>query len=141
MPAVEPLDILLKALKVTWDANAATLSGLNGPYRGEKPPDLTVGFPYVVVEAACKLRAWTCLKEYYDADVHFWVYHTTPELTATHLTTIKAVFDPENASIVLSTGDLVQKRPQETKYKREDKDVWRGSAPYSFIVSRPRVFS
>lgn len=138
MASVEPLDILVKALKVAWNA-AAGLTGLNGPYRDEKPPDLSVGFPYVIVKAECRLRGWTCQQEYYEHDITFWVYDTTPELVAAHVTTIKTVFDSEALAITLSSGDLVQKRPEATKYERLDKTVWRASSPYFFVTSRPRV--
>lgn len=137
--AVEPLDILIKGLKTVWDANTATLSGINGPYRDEHPPDLTKTFPYCVVRSRDSDDAgWTCHNRYYDHEIEFSVYDRTPELVATRLTTILGVFDPDVTTITLSTGVVVRWRLARPGYTIQDKTVWRGVLMFEFLTSVPR---
>lgn len=135
----DPLDVLVKAIKTAWTANAATLTTLGTPTRSEKPPIVSSGFPYVViVTEPSVLDRWACDNEYWDHSVRFWAYDITPELCATHANLIRSVFDPESLTLTLSVGSVIRKRSSRSEYVQQDQNVWRASVPYDFYTSRPR---
>ena len=143
----DPLAILVAALKVVWDANSATLSGIDGFYWDSKPPEPSVGFPYCIMKAPDSiLDQMTCLSELWDHEITFWVYDRTPELCKTSINKIKAVFDPDSltngagaSTLSLSAGTVLGHRAVRAGYEEQDLDVWRGKARYDFKTSKTRT--
>jgi hypothetical protein len=146
MAVTEPRDVLIQALAAKWIA-AGTLTGIAGPYRGEKPTDTQANpasgthFPYCVVPddrgGGMRLIQFTCGNEYWEGEIQFRVYNTTQALCAASLKLIDDVFRPGALSLTMAQGSLIQHRHIATRYVQESKSVWYGEYEMYFMTSRP----
>lgn len=131
---------LLAALKVLWDADA-TLSSISGPYFGAKPPELSTGFPYAVVELRqSNLVKYTNRDEIWSATIRLSVYNTTPELIGTAIGLMSTALSSANLPAMTPTGTTVAKgRITGEEMEREDKGVHRGTLVLDYTWAKPRA--
>lgn len=136
----DSLHELIKGLKTLWDAESS-LSTINGPYRHQKPPNLSIGFPYVVVDdQGSDLLGYTCQSQIWIHRIIFRVFHRTPELAAASLALIRAVFDSDSLSLTLASGhSFISCRPTTIAYEDKDKEVESAETAYEFQMNQTRV--
>lgn len=125
---------LFAAIKTLWDASAS-LNDINGPYKDEKPPNLSAGFPYTIFESIDnELLFYSCSNEYWQSTWSFTVFDRREQDIEAHFELIGAVFD--NPTF---TGMTTQaKRRTAEHWLGEDKDVRAATLEYITRWSKPR---
>lgn len=138
--AADPLKVLLAGLQTKWEAES-TLQDLNGLYLHEKPPDLSVGFPYyVAIPESSSLWGTSTQSRLWDHTVEIRAYHRTPEDAATAIAVVTGVFDPKAFTLTLSDSHtFIMARRLRAEFSNPGKEVEYGAARYRFMTSEPRT--
>jgi len=135
----DSLKVFLDGLQDAWDAEAS-LSSLNGLYLHEKPPELSVGFPYyVLLPDPGVVWGTTAQSRIWEFEVEIRAYHSTPAAAAAALATVSAILDADTFTLTLSDShDFVMCRRISAEAASPGKEVSYSSARYRFMTSEPR---
>ena len=138
--AADPLYNLLKALKTKWDATAALTSVFNGPHLHEKPPNISIGFPYVAITTSpSNLVLESCESQVWEHSISFYLYDDTDAKVGGHAGTVKTVFDSNSLSLTMVEGKFVSLRAGAVTYTQEDKKFKRVQLEYTIRTSNDRI--
>lgn len=125
------------AAATVW-AGAATLSGLNGPFRDEAPAGTQM--PYVVFKTVASVpRLRSSHSEIWDNQFDFVVYDRTPELCDEWLGKIGDVFDPAELSLASGKGTVLQLRRIGEASMQADKAVHMAAISYRADRAKARI--
>jgi len=129
---------VFRAIKTAWDG-ATFSSTFYGPYRDRKPPNLSVGYPYVVFTSVANTRRHTtCDNEHWLSAFRLIVRGKTPESVEDVVDDIAEKVDAFSLSI--SPGGVIYLRRIREFYTEEtDQSVYLGALDYDILREKPRL--
>lgn len=140
--ATTTINDFLVAWKNFWDDDSG-LSGIDGPYSDQAPPDATPTFPYAVVVATSTLDGMDTISARYRVLLDLSIYDKTKALAAGHMATVKGVFTCETGGLptmASGKGTVLHARVGSDVPSQEDgRQVFRHRCTWEYMWEMPRT--